>query len=308
MSPRIVLFGAAGQVGSDVTSQAQQRNITVTGYTHARVDIVDKNSVRAVIGSEKPDIVINAAAYTRVDDAEDNRELAYQVNESGSRVLAEVCRDIDIPLIHISTDYVFDGTATQAYQEDDKVNPLSVYGASKLAGEEAIRSLHDKHIILRTSWVFGNYGANFVYTIARLAASRESLAVVADQTGGPTAAASIATTVLDLAQTVCAKDTVEWGTYHYSGAPATNWHAFASAIVEQLKSQGRSIACQSINPLKTAEYPVKATRPQNSVLNCDKIRKVFGIEQPDWRRDLQLVMSSPEFSRRLSEMIESANR
>ena len=265
--------------------------LPVLGLARAELDIRDRSAVREAIERSKPGIVINAAGYTSVDRAESDAEAAFAVNRDGAGNLASACGTSRIPLLHISTDYVFDGRKSGAYLEDDATAPLGVYGASKLAGEESVRARLEEHVILRTSWVFSAHGANFLKTILRLARERPTLKVVRDQEGGPTPAGAIAEALLAIAAAVDRGER-RWGTYHLCGAPATSWYGFASAILEAgAKSLGRSAR---VIPITTAEYPLPARRPFNSVLDCAKIKRAFGIGQPDWRGSLPAILATLE--------------
>ena len=200
-----------------------------------------------------------------------------------------------IPLIQISTDYVFDGKKSGAYLETDDVNPMSVYGKSKLEGEQRVRHVLEKHIILRTSWVFGVYARNFVYTIVRLAKQKQELRVVNDQYGCPTSAVSIANAILRICEKVSSGEKIDWGVYHFCGTPETNWFEFSKSIIDNTR-RSQNYVLDNILPVPTSEYPTAAVRPQNSVLNCDKIYRHFGIEQQPWIEGLRQMIEHPRFS------------
>ncbi len=276
----ILLSGANGQVGQAVLARARAAypEIEVIAYTRSELDIGDQAAVMHTVQDVKPDCVLNAAAYTAVDKAEDDKDLADLINGAAPGYLAAECARHDIPLLHISTDFVFDGAKESPYVESDPCAPLSVYGQSKLAGEQAIAQHLDKFIILRTAWVFGGE-ANFVNTMRRLAESRDALSVVDDQVGGPTSAAQIADALLKIAQRVIEPNFANWGIYHFSGAPFVSWYEFACEILKD----NRNVR---VLPIASSGYPTPAKRPANSRLKCDKIKSIFGIEQPDWRRDL----------------------
>jgi dTDP-4-dehydrorhamnose reductase len=225
--------------------------------------------------------VVNCAAYTAVDKAELEIEAAYRVNAIAPEYLAATCNKIGAPLLHISTDYVFDGASSGAWKENDQVQPLSVYGRSKLAGETAVRTRHPLHIILRTSWVFSSLGTNFVTTMLRISREQRHIRVVNDQFGGPTAAEDIASAILAIMETSQTQNFGKWGTYHYSGSPSVSWYEFANAVLADTSIH--------LSPIKTAEYRTLAKRPLNSVLDCSRIAAVFGLEQPDWRPSLRRV-------------------
>ncbi|HHM05812.1 MAG TPA: dTDP-4-dehydrorhamnose reductase [Gammaproteobacteria bacterium] len=287
---RLLVTGANGQVGRELLRRAAGHSIAATGLDRQQLDISDRAAVTAAVEGQGFAAVINAAAYTAVDKAESESERASAVNRDGPAHLAAVCAQEGVPLLHISTDYVFDGSKTGPYTEDDPVSPLGVYGASKEAGERAVRTTCPRHIILRTAWVYGAHGHNFVKTILRLAGERDELNVVADQHGCPTAAADIADALLDITRQVTGPVAQQppWGTYHYSGTGATTWHGFAEAIIiEAARHGGRKIP---VHPVTTADYPTPARRPVNSVLDCSRIQRVFGISPRPWREALREVI------------------
>lgn len=244
-------------------------------------DLADTTAVFRVIAEKAPDLVVNAAAYTAVDRAESEPELAMKVNAEAPAALAQACAERGAALIHLSTDYVFDGAKLGAYVEADPIGPLSVYGRTKEAGEAAVRDRLDRHVIVRTSWVFSSHGTNFLKTMLRLGQSNSALRVVSDQTGAPTSARDIARAVLRVAETVRRRKST-WGTFHFSSAEPTTWHGFAQAIFA-LARAGRDVA---VTPISTAEYPTAARRPLNSVLDCSRIGEAYGISQPSWRAAL----------------------
>jgi len=286
--PHILITGADGQLGSELLRRAAQYEVTTTGLTRAQLDITDAEAVRRTVLQSGVVAVVNAAAYTAVDKAESEMALAYAVNRDGAAHLARACAAANIPLIHVSTDYVFDGSKTTPYTEDDRVHPVSVYGASKEAGEQMLRSALARHIILRTAWVYSPFGHNFVKTMLRLARERDSLRVVADQHGCPTAAGDLAEAILQIVLRIEAEGEVPWGTYHYCGAGSTTWHGFAEAVVHQAApALGRSVP---VVPITTADYPTPARRPANSVLDCRRIQERLGIQPRPWRESLNDVM------------------
>ena len=238
----------------------------------------------------EPDLIINAAAYTAVDKAETYIETAFAVNEKAVTLLAQAAHEADIPLFHISTDYVFDGTSSVPYKETDPVNPQSVYGASKLAGEQVLERTHTKHIILRTSWVFGSTGNNFVKTMLRLGKEREELSVVADQHGCPTSARSIAEVLWQLAEKYVSERTLPWGVYHFSNSPACSWHEFACEIFEQAVKAGVLERKPVVQPITTAEYPTPAKRPAWSVLDFEKVESLVERKVPRWHETLKDII------------------
>lgn len=288
---RILLTGANGQVGWELVQRAAGRELIACDRNG--LDITDAQAVSHAFAASRPQLVINAAAYTAVDRAEQEPEQALAVNRDGPAQLAAACAKLGIPLFHISTDYVFDGTQERPYRETDPPAPLGVYGRSKWAGEEAVRHALPAHLIIRVSWVFGRHGHNFVKTIRRLARERTELKVVADQRGCPTCAGDIADVLWLLADRIAAGQTMVWGTYHYGGAPPTTWYDFARTIVE-LAGNREPLAVQTVSAITTAEYPVAAPRPMNSVLDCQLIRNTFGVAPRPWRAGLEVVLNSAD--------------
>ena len=286
---RILVIGAQGQVGWELTRRASVLGHDVLAWDVAELDITDAAAVDRELAASGMDVAINAAAYTAVDRAEQEPALAFAVNRDGPAHLAAACARSNIPLLHISTDYVYDGAKIDPYVEDDPTTPLGVYGASKLAGDEAVGRLLPRHLILRVSWVFGIHGHNFVKTILRLAREREELRVVADQYGCPTFAGDIADTLLDLAGRIAEIDARDaWGVYHYCGEPVTTWHGFASAIVELARAR-ESLPVKTVTAITTTDYPTPAARPVNSVLDCAKLATRFGIRPRPWRAGLEAM-------------------
>ncbi|MGF6147830.1 dTDP-4-dehydrorhamnose reductase [Kingella potus] len=280
----ILLAGAAGQVGRELVSRLENRaNLLAAGRD--TLDITDRNAVFQTASSLRPDIIINAAAYTAVDKAENDAAAAYAVNRDAVRHLAEAAAAHNAAFIHLSTDYVFDGTANRPYRETDPVHPQSIYGQSKLAGEQAAAACA-RHIILRTAWVFGAHGGNFVKTMLRLGRERDSLGIVADQHGAPTPAAAIAAAIVTIAGRSRDPDFADWGIYHFSGSPYTTWHGFAAEIFAQAVKQNILPHAPQLNAIATADYPTPARRPADSRLDCAKIHEVFGIPPANWQAAL----------------------
>lgn len=276
----ILVFGQTGQVA---TSLARDPDVTCLGRGDA--DLAEPETCAEAIRAARPDAVINAAAYTAVDKAESEEAQATLVNGAAPGAMAVACADLGIPLVHISTDYVFDGRGTQPWQPDDPVSPLGAYGRSKLAGEVAVREAGCPHVILRTSWVYSATGANFVKTMLRLGAERDALTVVADQIGGPTPAPAIADACLAIARDL-RSDPSKSGTYHFSGAPDVSWADFARAIFEVA-----GLDC-AVRDITTAEYPTPAARPANSRLDCTALEQAFAIARPDWRATLPEIVET----------------
>ena len=284
---KILVFGAGGQIGREVCRAAWPPRYAVLPLDRRVIDITKIAAVGALLARETPDLAINLAAYTAVDRAESEADAAWAINCAGAAHIAAACAESETPLIHLSTDYVFDGRKTGSYQEVDAVNPLGVYGSSKEAGERAVRAALTQHVILRTAWVFGAYGTNFVKTMLRLAAERPLLRVVADQRGCPTAAADIAAAQMVIAERI-EKGAAKWGTYHFADVDAVSWHGFAKAIFD-LAAPQLSVRPQ-VEPITTDQYPTPARRPMNSVLDCRKIEEAFGIRTLPWRVGLASVI------------------
>lgn len=278
----ILVFGKTGQVATEL-----QRLGEVLALGRDQVDLANPAACADAIRTHAPSAVINAAAYTAVDRAEEEEALATFINGEAPTAMAQACAELDIPLIHISTDYVFAGTGDAPWQPDDPTAPQNAYGRSKLAGEIGIRNSGAVHAILRTSWVVSAHGANFVKTMLRLSDTRDALTVVADQIGGPTPARDIAAACLQIAEQLIA-DPSKSGTYHYSGAPDVSWANFAQAIFEQA---GRAV---TVTPIPTTDYPTPAKRPLNSWMDCGATQRAFGIPRPDWRDGLNMILQELE--------------
>lgn len=273
----ILVFGRTGQV-----AHALQQRADVTALDRVAADLADPAACAAAIHAHRPDVVINAAAYTAVDRAEEEPELAKTINEGSPTAMAHACADLDVPFLHISTDYVFEGSGTAPWGVDDPIAPLGVYGATKAAGEAGVRAAGGRHAILRTSWVFSAHGANFVKTMLRLSDTRDTLNVVEDQIGGPTPAGGIADTVLRIAERM--QQGHAGGIYHYAGAPAVSWAEFARAIFTHAH---RPV---TVHGIPATDYPTPALRPANSRMNCSTLETDFGIPPADWHSALGEVL------------------
>jgi dTDP-4-dehydrorhamnose reductase len=283
---KILLLGKNGQVGWELQRALAPLGELIALDRHAvdglSGDLSDLDALRATIRQVKPDVIVNAAAYTAVDKAESEKELANRVNAMASQVMAEEAADLDAWLVHYSTDYVFSGEGLVPWLETDAVNPVNYYGASKLGGEQAIIASGCKHLIFRTSWVYAARGNNFAKTMLRLAKDRESLSVIADQIGAPTGADLIAdVTALAIQQVRNRHDL--GGLYHLAAAGEISWHGYASHVIEFAKANGEQLAVASINPIDTTAYPTPAHRPLNSRLNTQKLRDNFSLHLPDWQ-------------------------
>jgi dTDP-4-dehydrorhamnose reductase len=291
MSSKVLVIGWGGQVAHELRRGAWPAGFAVDFLDRARLDLARPDEARATVIAARPSIVVNAAAYTAVDAAESDRDLVFTVNRNGPAALADACRDIGAALIHYSTDYVFDGTKTGGYVEDDPVNPQSVYGASKEAGEAAIRARLDRHVIIRTSWVYSPSGRNFVKTMLRLGAERDRLAIVDDQLGSPTAAMDIAATTIAICAALAAggDDDGRYGTFHFCGGGVTSWHGFAREIFSGAAARGLKTP-PFVEAIASEAYPTPAPRPRNSALDCSKIARVYDVIAAPWQAALSTCL------------------
>jgi dTDP-4-dehydrorhamnose reductase len=280
----LLVFGGNGQVGRAITSLVPPEGWRVVAAGREQADITRPREVSRFVSRVAPDVVVNAAAFTAVDDAESQAGAADQVNREGAGHVAAAALEVGAPVIHLSTDYVFDGRLSRPLREADPVGPLSVYGETKEAGERIVRRLHSGHVILRTAWVFGSHGRNFVRTMLRLGAERPALRVVADQRGCPTAATDLARAIWWIARNVTAADKDVFGTFHFAGTRPVSWFEFAGAIFAEAARHGRP--APELTPIPTQAYPTPARRPAYSVLDCGRIGAIHGIAAPDWRDGL----------------------
>jgi dTDP-4-dehydrorhamnose reductase len=283
---RVLVTGADGQVGQALTRAGWPDGTVVSAQNRTALDITDMAQIKTEVATLQPDLIVNAAAYTAVDRAESETARAEAVNRDGAANLARVCAERGIALLHISTDYVFDGTGERPWCEDDATGPLGVYGTSKLAGEVAVRDTLAQHVILRTAWVYAAQGQNFVRTMLRLAGERDELRVVDDQVGNPTSADAIADAVVQIAAAI-ERRKPHWGTFHFAGAGDVSWCGFARAVIDGadwLQHRPRIV------PITTADYPTPARRPANSRLDCTRIRTAYGIATTPWRDQLARVL------------------
>ena len=293
----VLLFGGNGQVGHELRRSLRALgDVVVTTRSGelpdgARCEVADfdrPGTLAELVQRVAPAIVVNAAAYTAVDKAEDDVDAAFRTNAEAPGVLARACALRDIPFVHYSTDYVFDGQGSRPYREDDPTAPLGVYGASKLAGEDAVRSVGGRHLILRTAWVYGRHGHNFMKTMLRLGAERDELRVVADQVGTPTPAALIADVTTEL---LGLRDAPS-GTFHLTPRGETSWHGFAEAILEEALARGLIPRAPKVIPIATSDYPTRARRPGYSRLDIGRLEQVLGRALPEWRTGLRQVLGS----------------
>ena len=286
---KILITGKNGQVGQCLQLALQAfPNVDVLAYGREELDITNSLAVQEVVSRYKPNVIINAAAYTAVDKAESEQSLAFDINATGPKNLAMAANDIGSSIIHISTDYVFAGNHVDEYKEAEATFPKSVYGQSKLAGEVAVAEACERHVIIRTSWVFSEFGNNFVKTMLRLAKSNSSLNIVGDQFGGPTYAGDIASAILQIAFSLY-NGNQAYGIYHFSGYPTVNWADFAQAIFQQAYTKGLIESAIVVNSISTEQYPTPASRPKNSRLNCDKIYSKFNVSASNWQAALKNI-------------------
>ncbi|MCZ4073369.1 dTDP-4-dehydrorhamnose reductase [Agrobacterium sp. LMR679] len=287
---RLAVTGKNGQVVSALQALASDE-LEIVALGRPELDLAQPETVLKALRNVKPDVVVSAAAYTAVDKAESEQDVAFAVNRDGARAVAKAASDIGIPVIHLSTDYVFDGTKTTAYVENDPTGPTSVYGRSKLEGERAVSEATDNYVVLRTAWVYSEYGNNFVKTMLRLSENRDEINVVADQFGCPTSANDIATAVVTIARKLVEDSSAPLrGVFHLSGTGETNWANFAKQIFAlSAENGGKSIV---VNDITTAQYPTPARRPANSRLDCSKLEEVYGIKLPSWQTSTRAVVTA----------------
>lgn len=283
--PKILVTGGSGQLASAIISHEKAKQFQIKTYSHHDFDITDLTSATEIIQSFSPDIIINCAAYTAVDKAESELEMADKVNHIGAKNLAIIAKQQSIFLIHLSTDYVFNGTKQGSWIEEDATHPINVYGETKLAGEIAIREQCDQHIILRVSGIVSEYGHNFLKTMLRLARERDELRIVSDQITCPTSAHDIADALLQIAAM-----RLHTGTYHYCGDTPISWHEFAVMIINEARRYD-TLRVQDIKAINTQDYPTPAKRPTNSVLNCTKIFNDYGITQPNLMASIKQIIA-----------------
>jgi dTDP-4-dehydrorhamnose reductase len=286
---KLFLTGGEGQLGTELIRLAAAAGVELAAPSMAAMDLTDPGRVEALFSSFRPAAVINAAAYTAVDRAEAEPQLAFAVNSAAPAHLARLCARAGIPLLHVSTDYVFDGRKRTPYLEEDPVCPLGVYGRSKADGEAAVRREVKEHLIIRTAWLYSLHGVNFLKTVVRLASEREELRIVDDQIGSPTCAADLAEAILAIACRCDRPPPIPWGTYHYCGRGETSWFGLAAHIVAALAAR-RRIGPVRVAPIPTRDYPTPAARPAYSVLDCSRIQAVFGISTRPWQSGVEMTL------------------
>jgi len=305
----IWIIGSNGMLGRELSALLEEKNLTFTG-TDREVSILDPSALKEFAENAEPSWIVNCSGYTAVDRAESDKEAAFAINAQGVKNIASLALELDIPLIHISTDYVFDGTSRIPLTEDAPVSPVSVYGESKLSGENAIRKIHKKHFIIRTAWLYGQYGPNFVYTMIKLMNAKESIKVVDDQHGSPTWAKDLA----GLMFTIISAESETYGTYHFSGEGECTWYTFARSIYEFGKEKNLITSDCTIEPCSSSEFPTPAKRPEYSLLSKEKVKKTFGFPFPDWEdslvrfMDILLCLDESEVSQWLKSMIPFLNQ
>lgn len=287
---RIAVTGQAGQLVTSLIERGAAAGHEIVALGRPQLDLADPASVARALEAARPDAIVSAAAYTAVDKAESESELAHAVNGAGAGAVAQAAKALGVPLVHISTDYVFDGTLDRPYAESDPTGPTGVYGASKLAGEQAVLDTHDNSAVLRVAWVYSPFGGNFVKTMLRLAGDRDEVSVVADQIGNPTSALDIADGVIKVATNMVADSYPDKrGIFHMTAQGQASWAEFAEAIFAASAARGGPSA--SVRPIGTVDYPTPATRPANSRLDCSKIARVHGVTLPDWHGSLDTVVA-----------------
>lgn len=289
---KILITGASGQIGKHLTSQLTHTAHHFIAPDHQQMDIVDFDKTMELIKYIRPDLIINLAAYTAVDMAEDDFENAFAINQQGAKNVAIAATEINAAIIHLSTDYVFSGEKKTPYIENDIAHPINVYGKSKLEGEVAVAAHNPQHIILRASWVFSLEKENFVTIMLNLAKKQNTISIVNDQIGGPTSADSIAETLITITNKLDTFSSSDWGIYHYSGAPYVSWYEFAETIFQEAKTQNQLMQCPELVAIESRKYPSKAKRPLNSRLDNEKLNKRFGIQPCDWRYKLQQFLKA----------------
>jgi dTDP-4-dehydrorhamnose reductase len=288
---RVAVTGREGQVARSLAERAAGSDVEILAIGRPDLDLAGpEEAIINALEAAEPDLIVSAAAYTQVDKAESEPELAFAVNEAGPRAIARAARDLGVPLVHLSTDYVFDGAKAAPYVEEDPTSPTGVYGASKLAGERAVLAEQPNSAVLRTAWVYSPFGANFVKTMLRLARDREEVGVVADQRGNPTSALDIADGVLRVAANLCASEDPECrGLFHMTALGEASWAEFAEAIFAASAAAGGPVA--RVRHIATADYPTPARRPANSRLDSSKLSRVHGVRLPDWHPSVKETVS-----------------
>lgn len=282
----VLIVGRSGQLATELARAFDTASVPYVALGRGGLDLASHDAINAAVAAVRPALVINAAAYTAVDRAEDEPDMARAINAIGAGRLATAARGAGAAIIHVSTDYVFDGSKLSPYVESDTPHPLGVYGTTKLEGEHLVAAANSRHVILRTAWVYSPHGQNFVKTMLRLARERAEIGVVADQTGTPTSAGDLADAIVAIARRISLAESgaEDFGVFHAAGTGATTWHGFASAIMDGARSRGAKAAL--VKAITTADFPTRARRPSNSVLDSTKLRHVYAIEMPPWQASL----------------------
>ena len=287
---RIVVTGTKGQLAQSLLA-CEAADISLIAVGRVSMDFEKLQTIAPALASAQPDVIVNAAAYTAVDQAEAEEARAFRINATAAGAVAAAARKLNVPVIHLSTDYVFDGRADTPYRETDATAPLNAYGRSKLAGEKTVATANPDHVILRTSWIYSPFGQNFLKTMLQLGETHSEVSVVADQYGCPTAAADIAGAIVAIASTLRTRpdDARLRGTFHLAGSGETAWAEFAQTIFDEAAQHGHKRV--NVVPITAAEYPTAAARPNNSRLNCDKLSEVYGLRLPDWRSSVRVCVA-----------------
>ena len=288
---RILITGARGQLGNDLAAAAARRGFDPLALPRDKLDITSAGNVARIIAADRPDLVVNCAAYTAVDRAEQEMQAALAVNRDGPAHLAAACARASLPLVHISTDHVFDGTRDAPYTETDPVCPVNTYGMSKLAGEVAVQNETEHFIIIRTAWVFGTHGQNFVKTMLRLGQERQTLRVVNDQIGCPTFSGHLAAAILTIVERYHRQRDLPWGIYHYGGQPPVSRHGLAAFIFSTARALGLPLSVEHLEAIPTSAYPLPAKRAANVRLDCRKIERFLGLKAPSWQNGVETVVA-----------------
>lgn len=286
---KLLVIGRSGQLARSLVERVPSADLAISAAGRPDCDVTRRDSVAAAVAAAKPDLVVNAAAYTQVDRAEAEVAEAFAINAEGAGHIGSAAAAAGVPVIHVSTDYVYDGQKTAPYVETDPVAPINAYGRSKLAGEQALAAAQPQHVILRSAWVFSPFGSNFVHTMLRLAAERPKVRVVADQFGNPTSAADLADAIIAIARQIVSGGPEAWGVYHAAAEGETSWHGLAEAVFAEAAKRGHPVP--EVEPIATADYPTPARRPANSRLDCGKLAATFGFRLPDWREGVASVVS-----------------
>jgi dTDP-4-dehydrorhamnose reductase len=288
---RIVVTGKEGQVARSLIALGPKTDVEIVPVGRPELDLADPATILPALAAARPDVIVSAAAYTAVDKAETEKELAFAINGQGAGAVAEAARVLGVPILHLSTDYVFDGAKPGCYLETDPVGPQSVYGASKLDGERRVAAATPDHAIFRTAWVYSPYGANFLKTMLRLGETRETLSVVADQQGCPTSAEDIARAIIEAARTLTSDDGSQYrGIFHLTGSGRASWADFAEQIFAAAEACGRKTV--TVTPISSDQYPSPVKRPANSRLSAEKLRDIYRITLPDWRQSTVKVVQT----------------